>query len=139
MNPQRLPLPSVLSAILAIAVGPLALRASAAALPEKVGFNAHVRPILSNACFFCHGPDPKHRKAKLRLDVREEAIAKDAFIPGDAAKSALVERLFTTEPDDLMPPADSHKKLTADQKEILKRWIAQGANYQQHWSKKLYR
>jgi len=112
----------------------LPLSTASAAVPEKILFNRDVRPILSDNCFFCHGPDPKHRKAKLRLDVREEAIAKDAFIPGDAAKSALVERLFTTEPDDLMPPADSHKKLTADQKEILKRWIAQGANYQQHWS-----
>ncbi|NDA69004.1 MAG: DUF1549 domain-containing protein, partial [Verrucomicrobia bacterium] len=74
------------------------------------------------------------RKAKLRLDVRDEAIAKKAFIPGKPDASELVKRLFTKDADDLMPPADSHKKLTAAQKELFKRWIAEGAEYQTHWA-----
>ena len=103
-------------------------------VPEKIEFNRDVRPILSDNCFFCHGNDAGHRKAKLRLDVRDEALKKEAFIPGKPDESALVERILTTDDDDLMPPADSHKKLTASQKEILRRWVAQGAAYQQHWS-----
>jgi len=103
-------------------------------LPEKIEFNRDVRPILSDNCFFCHGNDAGHRKAKLRLDVRDEALLKEAFVPGKPDESELVARLFTDEEDDLMPPPDSHKKLTDTQKEILKRWVAQGAEYQQHWS-----
>jgi cytochrome c553 len=100
----------------------------------KIEFNRDVRPILSENCFYCHGNDANHRKAKLRLDVREEALKKEAFVPGEPDKSELVARLISTDPDEVMPPPDSHKKLTAQQKEILRRWVAQGAQYQQHWS-----
>ena len=103
-------------------------------VPAKIEFNRDVRPILSDNCFYCHGPDKNHRKAKLRLDVREEALAKEAFVPGKSAESELVKRLFTKDEDDLMPPADSHKKLTDREKEILKKWVDQGATYQLHWS-----
>jgi hypothetical protein len=99
-----------------------------------IEFNRDVRPILSDNCFYCHGNDPSHRKGELRLDIREEALAKEAFLPGNPEKSELVKRLFTTDADDLMPPPDSHKKLTTEQREILKRWIAEGAKYQKHWS-----
>jgi cytochrome c553 len=102
--------------------------------PAKIEFNRDVRPILSENCFYCHGNDANHRKAKLRLDMREEALKKEAFVPGDPDKSELVARLVSTDPDEVMPPPDSHKKLTAQQKEILRRWVAQGAAYQQHWS-----
>jgi hypothetical protein len=112
----------------------LPLCAAEPSLPEKIEFNRDVRPILSDNCFYCHGNDPGHRKAKLRLDVREAALKKDAFVPGEPDESDLIERIFSTDEDELMPPPDSHKKLTAQQKEILKRWIAQGAEYQQHWS-----
>ncbi|MBB5034342.1 PSD1 and planctomycete cytochrome C domain-containing protein [Prosthecobacter vanneervenii] len=112
----------------------LGLHAAEAPVPAKIEFNRDVRPILSDNCFYCHGNDPKHREADLRLDIREEALSAKAFIPGKGAESELVSRILTTDEDDLMPPPDSHKKLTPQQKEILKKWIDQGAAYQQHWA-----
>ena len=109
----------------------LACGARAAA---PLGYNRDVRPILSDNCFKCHGPDQGHRKAKLRLDLRADALAKEAFVPGQPDESELVKRLFTTNEDDVMPPLDSHRKLTAAQKEVLKRWVAEGAVYEPHWS-----
>lgn len=103
-------------------------------IPSKIEFNRDVRPILSDNCFYCHGNDASHRKAKLRLDVREDALKQEAFVPGKVDESALIERIVSGDENELMPPPDSHKKLTAEQKEILKRWIAQGAEYQQHWA-----
>ena len=112
--------------------------AATAAPPDKVSFNTHIRPILSNNCFYCHGPDEKHREAKLRLDVRENAVADlggyAAIVPGKADVSEIIKRITTDDEDDLMPPVKSKKKLTPEQKETLKRWIAQGANYERHWS-----
>lgn len=104
------------------------------AAAELVAFNRDIRPILSDKCFFCHGPDKNQRKADLRLDVRQNAVEAEAFVPGQPDKSALVERIFSTDPDETMPPADSHKKLSAQEKELLKRWIAEGAQYEGHWS-----
>lgn len=69
-----------------------------------VDFNRDIRPILSDNCFYCHGNDANHRKAKLRLDVRDDALAKEAFVPSKPDESALVERIFTEDEDDLMPP-----------------------------------
>src|SRR6266511_421875 len=106
----------------------------AAKSPEKLSYNRDVRPVLSDNCFFCHGPDQNKRKGKLRLDVREEAISKHAIVPGKPAESELVKRLYATDPDDLMPPPESHKKLTPAQKEVFRRWIAEGAEYQNHWA-----
>ena len=103
-------------------------------VPAKIEFNRDVRPIMSDNCFHCHGPDKNPRKGKLRLDIREEALAKEAFVPGKPDDSELVKRLLTTDVDELMPPPDSHKKLSARDKEVLKKWIAQGATYQLHWS-----
>ncbi len=103
-----------------------------------MSFNTHVRPILSNNCFYCHGPDEKHREAKLRLDVRENAVADlggyAAIVPGKPDASELMKRITTEDEDDLMPPVKSKKKLTPEQKETLKRWITQGAEYERHWS-----
>ena len=104
------------------------------ALAAKVDYNEDVRPILSENCFYCHGPDGNKRKAKLRLDVREDALAHKAFVPGDAEASELVKRLFSTDSEEVMPPPDSHRTVTAAQKEILKRWIAEGAEYKAHWA-----
>ena len=107
-----------------------------AAVPPvgKIEFNRDIRPILSDNCFYCHGPDQNHRKGELRLDVREDAVGKKAFIPGNAEESELLKRLVAKDPDELMPPPDSNKKLTEDQKETLRRWIKQGGEYQAHWS-----
>src|SRR5205823_4369303 len=85
-------------------------------------------------CFFCHGPDEKKRKGKLRLDIREQALARNAFVPGQADKSELVRRIFTTDADDLMPPPASQRTLTPAQKQLLRKWIAQGAEYEKHWA-----
>lgn len=118
----------------ALHVSVIDIRSAEAPLPAKIEFNRDVRPILSNNCFYCHGPDKNHRKAKMRLDVREEALAKEAFVPGKADESELIKRLLTTDEEELMPPPDTHKKLSARNKEVLKRWIEQGAEYQLHWS-----
>jgi hypothetical protein len=111
-------------------VGALCLSTSAA----DVRYNRDIRPILSDNCFYCHGPDANKRKGKLRLDVRDSAIEKKAIIPGNAGESKLVKRIFTSDPDDIMPPPDSHKSLTPAQKELLKEWVAQGAKYEGHWA-----
>lgn len=100
----------------------------------KLDYNTDVRPILSENCFYCHGPDGNKRKGKLRLDVREDALAKKAFVPGDPDASELVKRLLTKDPDDVMPPPDSHRHVTDAQKAVLRRWIAEGAEYRPHWA-----
>jgi hypothetical protein len=103
-------------------------------------FNRDVRPILSDKCFGCHGFDANHRKAGLRLDEREGALVlnskgRAAIRPGDLAGSLLWERITTDDPDEVMPPPESHKPLlTAAEKEILRAWILDGAPYQRHWS-----
>jgi hypothetical protein len=116
----------------------VALSAARAAAPAKPEFNTHIRPILSENCFTCHGPDSAARKARLRLDHFEDATAprpdsRPAIVPGKPEESEVIARIFATD-DDLMPPEKSHKVLTPEQKELLKRWIADGAAYQQHWS-----
>jgi len=112
----------------------VALLAALPALGAKVDYNEDVRPILSENCFYCHGPDGNKRKAKLRLDVRADALAKKAFVPGDAEASELIKRLSSTDSDEVMPPPDSHRTITPAQKEILRRWVAEGAEYKEHWA-----
>ncbi len=102
-------------------------------------FATQVRPILSKHCFSCHGPDDKARKGKLRLDQRESAIGKGksgeiAIAPGQPAASEVVKRIFTSDEVDLMPPPEAKKPLTDAEKDMLKRWIAGGADYQPHWA-----
>ena len=104
------------------------------ALADKLQYNRDVRPILSDNCFRCHGPDKAIRKAKLRLDQREVALEREAFVPGKPDESELVKRIFSQDPEESMPPPDSHKHLNSAQKELLKRWIAEGAEYQPHWA-----
>ena len=115
-------------AVLALATG---TRAGAA---SSLSYIRDIRPILSDNCFYCHGPDKNHRDGKFRLDVRDSAVAKKAIVPGKPDASKLIERIFTSDSDDLMPPPKSHKKLSASQKDILKRWIAEGAVYEPHWA-----
>jgi mono/diheme cytochrome c family protein len=99
-----------------------------------VGYNDEVRAILSENCFYCHGPDGNKRKGDLRLDRREEAIAAGAIVPGDAAASTLIERLLSSDPDEVMPPPDSHRQVTPAQRDTLRRWIEEGAVYEEHWA-----
>lgn len=106
---------------------------------DVLSFNRDVRPILSDNCFACHGPDKGNRKSGLRLDDRDAAIAPAesgdaAIVPGDVKKSSLVSRIFSDDPDEVMPPRSSHKQLTAKQKETLKQWVADGAKYDKHWA-----
>lgn len=101
---------------------------------DKVDFGSDILPLLSDRCFTCHGPDKHSRKAGLRLDIRDEAID-DAIVPNSPEDSELLYRIETDDTDDLMPPPDSGKKpLTEDEIQIFKKWIAEGAPYQRHWS-----
>jgi len=103
---------------------------------DEVDFDRDIRPILSDKCFFCHGPDPKHREADLRLDRREVALELGAIVPGKPEESELVRRIFVDSEDERMPPPESRKHLTDAQKELLRQWIAAGANYEIHWAYK---
>jgi hypothetical protein len=105
----------------------------------KLGYRRDILPILSDRCFKCHGPDSAARKAGLRLDRADDATAKldsgeMAIVPGDVAKSALVVRIVSADADEMMPPPDSGKTLSAAEKAILNRWIADGAKYEKHWA-----
>jgi hypothetical protein len=100
---------------------------------RRVEYNRDVRPILAENCFACHGADSAARKADLRLD-QSEGARKAAIVPGKPEESPLVERIFSSDDGEMMPPPKIKKTLTAAQKETLKRWIAQGAEYQPHWS-----
>lgn len=106
---------------------------SAAEQNEPIRFNRDVRPILSNKCFRCHGPDSAARQADLRLDLREVAIAAKAIVPGDTRASELIERI-TAEGESVMPPRDSGLALGPREKLVLRKWIEQGAKYESHWS-----
>jgi hypothetical protein len=99
-----------------------------------IDFNRDVRPILSDKCFACHGPDEKHRKKKLRLDVEEDALGSGVIVAGKPEKSELVARITSTDPKQQMPPAKSGKTLTAAEIDILTKWVAQGAKYAPHWA-----
>ena len=121
----------------AAATSPAAAKQQAAK-QQAVLFNRDVRPILSENCYFCHGPDKAKREAELRLDTFEGATAdrgdSQAIAPGETDRSELIERIFSDDPDLRMPPADSVYKLTDRQKDTLRRWVAQGAEYQEHWA-----
>ncbi len=102
---------------------------------EPLKFNRDVRPILSDKCFHCHGPDPKKREADLRLDVREVAVEAKAIVPGKPDESEMIARITTDDKTDHMPPRKSKLgDLTPAEVEILKRWIAEGAKYEKHWA-----
>jgi len=110
-------------------------------IPAIIDYNFHVKPILSDRCFSCHGPDENARKAGLRLDTKEGIFAtlgenKDryAVIPKDVENSTLIQRIYSDNTDDIMPPVESNLTLEENEKEILKKWIEQGAEWKQHWS-----
>ncbi|MDB5333632.1 MAG: Protein of unknown function (DUF1553)/Protein of unknown function (DUF1549)/Planctomycete, partial [Phycisphaerales bacterium] len=110
-----------------------------AAMADRVDFNRDVRPILSENCFACHGPDQEKRKANLRLDVIDASTkaAKSgtiAIVPNKPDESELVKRITSDDPDKHMPPAKSKKQLTGAQTDMLRRWVAEGASYPAHWA-----
>ncbi|MFK7921636.1 MAG: DUF1553 domain-containing protein [Bacteroidia bacterium] len=114
---------------------------AAESLPEKIDFNLHVKPILSDRCFACHGPDKAKQKAGLRLDLRESSLADlaenpgfYAIIEGEPEQSQLVHRILDSDPERLMPPPESNLQLSAYEKALLIRWIEEGAEYKPHWS-----
>ena len=101
---------------------------------QSLDFNRDIRPILSENCFYCHGQDGNKRQADLRLDQREAAVKAAAITPGDVAKSSLVARILSDDPEQMMPPPKSNRRLSPEQKKTLERWVADGANYQTHWA-----
>ena len=122
-----------LNALLLVSVS---LPAPAAA---QVGFNRDIRPIMSDTCFRCHGPDKSARIMNLRLDIRDEALkpladGKIPVVPGKPEQSEIVRRIFATDPAEVMPPEFAHKALTQAQKETIRQWVAEGAKYEGHWS-----
>ena len=130
--------PIVKRALLALLISVPAFAADAP-IPDKIEYNRDIRPLLSENCLACHGPDPGSRKAGLRLDTRESLFGqtKDegpVVVPGKPEQSALWKRLVHTDPDELMPPPESHKELKPAQKEVIRRWILEGASWQPHWS-----
>ncbi len=139
-QPARLPAgrraPGFAAVALAIALGAAAGIADARA---AVDFNRDIRPLLADRCYACHGPDAGTLKGDLRLDLRDQAIAPAksgaaAIVPGHPDQSELVHRIFTADEDDRMPPAEAHKDLSAEERETLRQWIAEGAEYADHWA-----
>jgi mono/diheme cytochrome c family protein len=110
----------------------LPLLPAPAAAPGKIDFNRHIRPILSDSCFSCHGPDEKRRMAGLRLDDKESTLR--VLTPGKHSASKLFQRINHAEPARRMPPASSERQLTKDQIQLIARWIDEGAEWQTHWS-----
>ena len=119
---------------------PADVLAASKTLPDKVDYNLHIKPILSDRCFACHGPDANKQQAGLRLDIAENAYAalkesgQTPIKPGDVAGSELFHRITSTDPDEVMPTPKSNLSLNAEEKALLVKWIEQGAEYKPHWS-----
>jgi hypothetical protein len=124
--------------VTAFSIGILILLAPPSDAAEKVGFNHDIRPILADACYHCHGPDPGTRKAGLRLDTQAGLFGTDgkdmAVVLGKPDESPLFQRLISPDPDEIMPPPESHKELKPEQIAMVRQWIAEGAKWQPHWS-----
>ncbi len=112
-----------------LAIAPLVQAAA-----EKVSYARQILPILSENCFYCHGPDKKHRQEDLRLDIRAAAIEAFAWDPENPPESEALIRIFSDDKDEVMPPPESHRTLTAQQKDLIKEWVEQGAEYETHWA-----
>lgn len=116
------------------AVGVSLLMAASATAEDDIRYNRDIRPLLSDRCFLCHGPDASSREEDLRLD-ESEAATEYAIVPGSAEDSEVFLRISSDDPDERMPPADSLKEaLTAGEIDLIRRWIEQGAKYEDHWS-----
>jgi hypothetical protein len=122
-----------LTSLLAVVSSPVV------AAESKIDFNRDIRPILSDNCYACHGPDEAHREGGFRLDRKDSAFGKAdsdevVIVPGQPERSELIARIVTDDQDLKMPPADSTKSLTKEQIELLRKWVIQGANWQEHWA-----
>ena len=122
-------------------LSPCAFSAESLDLPKTVEFNRDIRPILSENCFFCHGPDKNKRQADLRLDTQEGLTGDKnhpdkpgTVIPGKPSDSELIRRILSSDPEEIMPPRDSGKQLTPREVALLKLWVEQGAHYEGHWA-----
>ncbi|MBI1325634.1 DUF1553 domain-containing protein [bacterium] len=140
MNPMRMiriPYEVPVSALIVLTCvmsAPKAAFGQNSAESEPVRFNRDIRPILSDNCFYCHGPDKNHREAELRLDDRQAAIDAKVIAPGAPGESELIARISSADKDEVMPPPHANKKLNESQKALLARWIAEGAPYERHWA-----
>ena len=142
MVKTRSPFPTTLAASIRFLVWNLGLLLVVHSVParadSRIDYNRDIRPILSENCYACHGPDPKARKADLRLDLKEDAFRDrsgfSVIVAGDPASSELLERIATDDPDAVMPPPESGKALSKDQVELVRKWIAQGAPWDGHWA-----
>src|SRR5690606_32145402 len=110
-------------------------------MPDQVDYNFHIKPILSDNCYTCHGPDANKRKAGLRLDLEANALGempenpgKYAIVPGKPNSSMLYQHVLSDDPKEIMPPADSQLRLSSHEKKLLKKWIEQGAKFEKHWA-----
>ena len=133
------PIRTLLAAAALVAAGCSPRAPEVAGVPDVVDFNFHVRPILSDRCFKCHGPDDRTRKAGLRLDTRDGPFARldsgrIAVVPGSTRRSELVRRVLSTDPAVMMPAADSHLSLSDLERAVLVRWVEQGAEWKPHWA-----
>src|SRR5215471_5105015 len=138
-NKRQLMKSLILICVATLAVASNANRKVAADGDATISFNRDIRPIFSDTCFRCHGPDKNARKAGLRLDIREEATKKTKsgvipINPGNPEESEIIRRIFSSDEFETMPPKEAHKILTPQQKETIKRWVAEGAKYEGHWS-----
>ncbi|HKX61697.1 MAG TPA: DUF1553 domain-containing protein [Verrucomicrobiae bacterium] len=139
LRPGLLRLPAA-AILLLLALGPAAHSAGAApGRDSRIDFNFHIRPLFSDRCFTCHGPDEKSRKGKLRLDTREgifKSLGDGSAVvtPRNLAKSELFRRITTTDPDEMMPPPKSHLAISPQEVALIRRWIEQGAEWKGHWA-----
>ena len=122
-------LPLTVALISAVALTPVTASAF-----QPANFNRDIRPILAENCFYCHGQDAAKRQAELRFDLRDSAISRGAVVPRNPDASTLIERIHSTDPDSVMPPPDSGRLLSDQQKQLLRQWISAGAEYEPHWA-----
>ncbi|MFN9037238.1 MAG: c-type cytochrome domain-containing protein, partial [Planctomyces sp.] len=132
-------MPSRILAFAQILTVGFAATAASLSAEDQIDFNRQIRPILSDLCFSCHGPDNNQRQAGLRLDTAEGARAvlesgHAAIVPSDPAASTILSRIVASDPDVVMPPPATGKSATPAQVELLTAWIRQGAEYRGHWS-----
>ena len=128
-----------LCAVLGVGLLLLTLPEARVRAAEPLRYNRDVRPILSEHCFACHGRDANARKAGLRLDLREKAVSATEsgaipIVPGKPATSEMVRRIFHSDESQMMPPPAAGKPLSPAQRDILRRWVAEGAKYEPHWA-----